>query len=51
MREGAVQSLPTQVRQGEIPAFRARLCWEGDLKAQRFGIAPASADHEQVGRR
>jgi hypothetical protein len=47
-------SLPTQLQleqQGEIRALRGRLCWEGDLEAQRLDSAPASADPEQGERR
>ena len=47
----SLTTLPQLEQQGEIRAFRGRLCWEGDLEAQRLDFAPASADPEHGGRR
>ncbi len=44
---GMALSLPTLLeleQQGEIRAFRGRLCWEGDLEAERLDCSPSSAD-------
>ena len=47
----SLPTLPQLEQQGEIRAFRGRLCWEGDLETQRLDSAPASADPEHGGRR